>query len=62
MSQDPGSIATALVASGRGILAADETVPTLTKRFDAAWDKINRAEPPDLSRNALHALRDCGVH
>ena len=35
MSQDPGSIATALVASGRGILAADETVPTLTKRFDA---------------------------
>jgi fructose-bisphosphate aldolase, class I len=35
MSQDPGSIAIALVASGRGILAADETVPTLTKRFDA---------------------------
>src|SRR5215470_4679895 len=25
----------ALVADGRGILAADETVPTLTKRFDA---------------------------
>ena len=35
MSRDPGSIATTLVASGRGILAADETVPTLTKRFDA---------------------------
>jgi fructose-bisphosphate aldolase, class I len=34
MSQDPESIATALVASGKGILAADETVPTLTKRFD----------------------------
>ena len=27
--------ALALVAPGRGILAADETVPTLTKRFDA---------------------------
>src|SRR4029453_7759434 len=27
--------ARALVADGKGILAADETVPTLTKRFDA---------------------------
>ena len=34
MSQGPESIAVALVASGKGILAADETVPTLTKRFD----------------------------
>src|SRR5262249_61725599 len=34
MSQAPESIAVALVASGKGILAADETVPTLTKRFD----------------------------
>ena len=29
------SVALALVAEGKGILAADETVPTLTKRFDA---------------------------
>ncbi|NRP74857.1 Fructose-bisphosphate aldolase class 1 [Ensifer psoraleae] len=35
MNHDLGSIATALVAKGKGILAADETVPTLTKRFDA---------------------------
>jgi fructose-bisphosphate aldolase, class I len=28
------SVAAALVADGKGILAADETVPTLTKRFD----------------------------
>jgi fructose-bisphosphate aldolase class I len=28
-------IATTLIASGKGILAADETVPTLTHRFDA---------------------------
>jgi fructose-bisphosphate aldolase, class I len=35
MSQGLEGIAAALVASGKGILAADETVPTLTKRFDA---------------------------
>ncbi|MEK1854696.1 MAG: class I fructose-bisphosphate aldolase [Phyllobacterium sp.] len=35
MSQDLESIAAVLVAKGKGILAADETVPTLTKRFDA---------------------------
>src|SRR5229473_402944 len=28
------SVAAALVDEGKGILAADETVPTLTKRFD----------------------------
>jgi fructose-bisphosphate aldolase class I len=32
---DLESIALTLVAEGRGILAADETVPTLTRRFDA---------------------------
>jgi fructose-bisphosphate aldolase class I len=32
--QDLESIAATLVANGKGILAADETVPTLTKRFD----------------------------
>ena len=34
MNHDLESIAAILVASGKGILAADETVPTLTKRFD----------------------------
>lgn len=34
MSQELGRIAATLVADGKGILAADETVPTLTKRFD----------------------------
>ena len=29
------SAALALVANGKGILAADETTPTLTRRFDA---------------------------
>src|SRR5947207_7931931 len=35
MSHDLPSIALALVATGKGILAADETIPTLTRRFDA---------------------------
>ena len=34
MNHDLETIAATLVASGKGILAADETVPTLTKRFD----------------------------
>src|SRR6516225_9443650 len=33
-SRDPESVALALVAQEKGILAADETVPTLTRRFD----------------------------
>jgi hypothetical protein len=32
--QNLESIAESLVADGKGILAADKTVPTLTKRFD----------------------------
>jgi fructose-bisphosphate aldolase, class I len=31
---DLESVALTLVAKGKGILAADETIPTLTKRFD----------------------------
>jgi len=34
-SRDLESVARALVKEGRGILAADETIPTLTRRFDA---------------------------
>ena len=34
MNHDLENITAKLVASGKGILAADETVPTLTKRFD----------------------------
>ncbi len=35
MTHDLESVALTLVADGKGILAADETVPTLTKRFDS---------------------------
>jgi fructose-bisphosphate aldolase class I len=41
-SWDLDSTARALLAEGKGILAADETVPTLTKRFDAL--KISSTE------------------
>ena len=34
-NDDLANIATTLMADGKGILAADETVGTLTKRFDA---------------------------
>lgn len=34
MTQELQSVAATLIADGKGILAADETVPTLTKRFD----------------------------
>jgi len=33
-SDDAARMAAKLVADGKGILAADETVPTLTRRFD----------------------------
>ena len=35
MNPELESTARALVASGKGILAADESVPTITKRFKA---------------------------
>jgi fructose-bisphosphate aldolase class I len=34
MSHDLGSVAAGLVADGKGILAADESIATLTRRFD----------------------------
>ena len=35
MAEQLQGLAVSLVARGKGILAADETVPTLTRRFDA---------------------------
>src|SRR4051812_26612148 len=34
MTDDLDALALTLIADGKGLLAADETVPTLTKRFD----------------------------
>ena len=51
MSQDLESVAEALVADGKGILAADETVPTLTKNGSIRWESA----PP--SRAGEHIAR-----
>jgi fructose-bisphosphate aldolase class 1 len=34
MSEDLDSVAATLVADGKGILAADESIATVTRRFD----------------------------
>jgi fructose-bisphosphate aldolase class 1 len=49
MPHDLDSVALARVARNNGILAADETVPTLTKRFDPLGIPVDRAEPAHLT-------------
>ena len=67
MSQDLESVAEALVADGKGILAADETVPTLTKRFDTlgiappsrAGEHIARCYSPRRMHPTSSAASSC---
>ncbi len=42
-------VANAMVAPGRGILAADEFGGTIKKRFDAIGVEFERGQPPRLS-------------
>jgi len=45
-SDDAAWMPEKLVADGRGILAADETIPTLTRRFETLGIKVDtRAKP-----------------
>jgi hypothetical protein len=45
-SDDAARMAQKLVADGKGILAADETVPTRTRRFETLGIKVDtRAKP-----------------
>ena len=53
-SHDLGSVALTLVAEGKGILAADETIPTLTRRFDTLGIQSTEAKPAHLPGNALY--------
>ena len=46
-------VATAMVAPGRGILAADESTGTIKKRFDALGVEFDRRHPARLPRNAV---------
>ena len=48
---DLEGVALALIAKGKGILAADETIPTLTKRFDAL-----NIESTEQSRRAYRQM------
>jgi fructose-bisphosphate aldolase class 1 len=51
--QNLESIAESLVADGKGILAADETVPTLNQTIRHTRNWVDRAEPSHLPRNAF---------
>ena len=46
---DLNKVAHAMVAPGKGILAADESSGTIRKRFDAIKVEIHRKLPPRLS-------------
>ena len=46
---DLNKVAQAMVASGKGILAADKSSGTIKKRFDAIKVEVNRELPPRLS-------------
>ena len=48
-------IALALIAGGKGILAADETVPALTRRFDALGIKATEQSRRPVRRYVARA-------
>ena len=62
MSEDLESVAATLVADGKGILAADESVATSTRRFDTVRDPVHRAEPARVPRDAVHHAGRGRVH
>ncbi len=53
MTEKLEDIAHALVAPGKGILAADESSGTIKKRFDKINLDLHRGQPPRLSRDAV---------
>jgi hypothetical protein len=59
--QNLESIAESLVADGKGILAADETVPTLNQTIRHTRNWVDRAEPSHLPRNAFY-LASGGIY
>ncbi len=62
MSEDLESIAATLVADGKGILAADESVATLTRRFDKLGIPSTEQSRRALPRDAVHHERCGRVH
>ena len=55
-------IAAAMVAPGRGILAADESSGTIKKRFDAIGVEFDAGDAARLSRNAVPQRGDGEIH
>ena len=49
--------AKALVAPGKGILAADESSGTIKKRFDSIGCESTEDQPARLPRDAVHRRR-----
>jgi hypothetical protein len=58
---DFSKTAQTLVADGRGLLAADETVPAVTRRLAGADDRVDTGEPPRLSRDLVHDAGRLGL-
>jgi hypothetical protein len=52
MSQDLASLAVTLVADGKGILAADESVATLTRRLTRSGSSQPKPDPMVTSENS----------
>ena len=50
---DLNKVAEAMVAPGKGLLAADESTGTIKKRFDAIKVEFTEDYPPRLSRDVV---------
>ena len=59
---DLHATAEALVADGKGILAADESSGTIKKRFDSIGLESTEDEPARVPRHAVHDAGRRGVH
>ena len=55
------SVALTLVEEGKGILAADETIPTLTRRFDTLGIQSTEKSRRTGFLQAGHLVNSCAV-
>ncbi|MCK7509542.1 MAG: fructose-bisphosphate aldolase [Desulfobacterales bacterium] len=50
------SVAAAIVAPQKGVLAADESSPTIKKRFDSDQGRVHREQPPRATASCCSPL------
>ena len=62
ITDDLESVAATLVADGKGILAADETVLTLTKRFDTLGIQSTEQSRRTNREMLFYRARSRGIH